>query len=1133
MIYKIDNMKQLFMERFIKKIVLSIAAMLFVFTAPAVNDAVFNNGILTISDLVAGQLKATIDGKVTTANLGNVKQLIITSGTINSDDIKDGIVVSGTAGVAKYLPNIEVIDLVGAIMTGGDLRIHGFCFRQIPLVKVIKLPSGCTGLSGDSFPGCPELEEIWLPKEFYDLGSTNMGANFWLTTKLKKFVVDSDNTTFKAGADGVLYSADGLTLIKYPIGKPESSYTIAAGTVVIGSCAFRFDDNSSACTSNLENVFVTEGVATIQSDAFRYLRPAIKSIILPVSLETIEGGALCQLADPSQPQIIFQNPVLPLTPAGISGTIWDVTTGWIGVPAEKLEEYRAWYVSSVGGDVGKQSFISPRVKAFNTITVTNGTTLYPVAVGGADIHVPITTTLPDFIHWSTTHPDVVFADRTNPNTTFSLPASVEGQEIEITAENVLRNSVLTARCTASVNMAEQGAIVTVTANSPLSGVTQFEGFSSSPAGIDFTYNPGNPLEATFEMPNSPVTITANYSLLDADNVVVEVNITAGGLSAAVEQALADDYPGGTKADIKTLIIKGAMNGTDFNEIASKTGDVYNYAKINVLDLDGASCSGTAIFGRDYPSSIVELILPKNMELEANLRGDVIQGTWPNDVEYQLAFRLPKLAAIRIADTNPNYETIDGVLFTKGIETLIYYPMAKPDLYYTVPTGVETLGNSCFRFSTYLKAVLVSEGVTHCGDDAFAESLALESITFPKSLALIGSRALYHIRHFITGTEDANGAGRILPNGASGRTTVTPMNQIIFQTDTPPAKTGTWWTDGLMWDTNPFRFGVKNNAAVSEFIKPDDDGGWYAGVTKAGDGRTESGIGIYHSITVENAMSPYIYAVSHIPVPVIAEPINGEGLYFSRWESAGNITFDAPENPVTYFTMPQDNSAAVVTAIYRPLRNVTIVNGIASKTEAPEGQRIEIEPGVVAGKQFSHWVADGEGVVFGSPTSRETYFKMVDRNVTITAVFSDPYTVTVINGVTLSPTAVEGEVVEIMANGLHGFVNWTTESGITFEDENDRNTTFIMPAKDVTVTANFVSSIEEFESGFIGIYPNPAVDVIYVKGLNIESGYSVIDLMGRVILSNSGYESDAIDVSSLPSGVYFLQCDGKAIRFIKR
>ena len=155
-----------------------------------------------------------------------------------------------------------------------------------------------------------------------------------------------------------------------------------------------------------------------------------------MSLETIEGGALCQLADPSTPQIIFQNPVLPITPAGVGGTIWDVTTGWIGVPAEKLEEYRAWYVSSVGGDVGKQGFIGPRVKAYNTVTVTNGTSPYTVAV--ENISVPIVADAPAsgmmFSEWTSTEV-TSFGDKDASTTTFTMPGTATGP-VTVTANYV-------------------------------------------------------------------------------------------------------------------------------------------------------------------------------------------------------------------------------------------------------------------------------------------------------------------------------------------------------------------------------------------------------------------------------------------------------------------------------------------------------------------------------------------------------------------------------------------------------------------------------------------------------------------------------------------------------------------------
>jgi hypothetical protein len=60
------------------------------------------------------------------------------------------------------------------------------------------------------------------------------------------------------------------------------------------------------------------------------------------------------------------------------------------------------------------------------------------------------------------------------------------------------------------------------------------------------------------------------------------------------------------------------------------------------------------------------------------------------------------------------------------------------------------------------------------------------------------------------------------------------------------------------------------------------------------------------------------------------------------------------------------------------------------------------------------------------------------------------------------------------------------------------------------------------------------DRIFVKGLPESATVSIFNVAGTVV--NQGVANDGVfvkDVSDLPNGVYFLQFDGKVLKFIKR
>jgi len=73
--------------------------------------------------------------------------------------------------------------------------------------------------------------------------------------------------------------------------------------------------------------------------------------------------------------------------------------------------------------------------------------------------------------------------------------------------------------------------------------------------------------------------------------------------------------------------------------------------------------------------------------------------------------------------------------------------------------------------------------------------------------------------------------------------------------------------------------------------------------------------------------------------------------------------------------------------------------------------------------------------------------------------------------------------------------------------------------------------EDFE-----IYPNPAIDQIYLSGVNTESNYQITDLSGKIVQNNE-VSSGSIDINDLDSGLYLLiiNSNGNQIskKFIKK
>ena len=194
-----------------------------------------------------------------------------------------------------------------------------------------------------------------------------------------------------------------------------------------------------------------------------------------------------------------------------------------------------------------------------------------------------------------------------------------------------------------------------------------------------------------------------------------------------------------KDAITAIIIKDGV--TNIGEYA-----FYNYN--NVIT---ANIADTVLYFGDNAFGRCESL--KNITLSNSLKAlyhhalygciSLTSLTIPATVEYIdqtaliWAMSLPEIA---VDANNSHYSSIDGVLFDKEATTLICYPAGKTNTTYTVPNGVNNIGDAAFIESNNLTSVTFSESVVTVGDSSFCRCLNLTDITFGKGLASVGDNA---------------------------------------------------------------------------------------------------------------------------------------------------------------------------------------------------------------------------------------------------------------------------------------------------------------------------------------------------------------------------------------------------------
>ncbi len=101
-------------------------------------------------------------------------------------------------------------------------------------------------------------------------------------------------------------------------------------------------------------------------------------------------------------------------------------------------------------------------------------------------------------------------------------------------------------------------------------------------------------------------------------------------------------------------------------------------------------------------------------------------------------RCPTLENITVDQTNPNYCSIDGNLYTKGKSKLIQYAIGKTANEFNIPEYVTTIGINAFSASVNLLSINIPESVTEIQQWAFYTCTSLTNVNIPAKVTKINS-----------------------------------------------------------------------------------------------------------------------------------------------------------------------------------------------------------------------------------------------------------------------------------------------------------------------------------------------------------------------------------------------------------
>ena len=619
-----------------------------------------------------------------------------------------------------------------------QLQVIGDNAFDTTSIKSISIPSSVKSIGASAFTKCSKLTSVIMSEGVTSLGDgvfsdnkqlpsitlpaslTSMGKNVFNNCPgLKNIFVVQGNTVY-ASENGVLYSADKATVVKYPEGKKDVDFTVPVSVKTIGDYAF-------ANNRSIQSVKLPEGVKVLGNYAFSK-STGLTSLELGNSLESIGDLAFwnCSMLE-----------TLSIPPSLHS--------------------------------IGRNAFYGCSDLKFVVASEKTRTLLKSSGIADDNITLSAPTAEPTFVVNGVMYKVLSEANdgqkgtvqigdgetlATDANGSLSIPANVDrdGKNYTVVsvAPNAFRNSKLT-----SVTLPE--GIKTI-------GKSAFRGAQLASFVMPSTVEQID--EASFCMASKLMNITLSpklkvipkdaFSYSGLRTVDLLDGITEIGEMAF--SSCSDLQKVSLPASLTTIKEQAFWCDEALREVVipvgSKLKSVGTIAFQWCNSLKGIQLPDTLEIIEDKAfnncTALKSIGLTKNNQLKS-LGESAFQSTAITSFHYSAFLnkvgRCPlggcnALTEITVAKDNPMFKSVDGVLFNKDGTSLLQFPANKKVSTYTTPSGVKKISVYAFQgTSPKLREVTIGEGVENIESFAFQQS-KVESISISDSVTSIERLSFY-------------------------------------------------------------------------------------------------------------------------------------------------------------------------------------------------------------------------------------------------------------------------------------------------------------------------------------------------------------------------------------------------------
>ncbi len=207
-----------------------------------------------------------------------------------------------------------------------------------------------------------------------------------------------------------------------------------------------------------------------------------------------------------------------------------------------------------------------------------------------------------------------------------------------------------------------------------------------------------------------------------DDVRYEFNQLTGTLTISGSGAMYNYAYGTTPWDPYKGSIRSVVIGDSVTSIGAYAfSDCTSLVIVTIPD----SIRSIGDFAFEGNTSLDSITLPDTIESLGNSAFEscselttIDLGRSVNHIGDAAFYECSSLASFVVSDENDAYVSIEGVLFSKDMQTLVHFPSAKEGTSYVIPNSVTTIRSYAFEECESLTSVTISSSITTLEHDAF-------------------------------------------------------------------------------------------------------------------------------------------------------------------------------------------------------------------------------------------------------------------------------------------------------------------------------------------------------------------------------------------------------------------------------